>query len=303
MQTKYKRMKQSDKSFVLVVLTIVTVLAGCGSTHNKKNDGSRENSLPKIRSFKIETNFNITEDGKGVHHLTYDSLGRLVNYVMSKSEEKYAYADNGMCSVVSVCRSDSSVMGTSEIRFNDKWMPLEENFVLINSPIIVGEARGTISYRYDEKGRILSQDCETRSPADGIIFKSSFKYDASTGLLSEVKLRQKFPGWKEASNQVFGFEYSDRDNPLAFYPEYMMWFVFNGTLGTTPQSGYGRDKLLDKIWILSSEGKKTAVLIFTYDFSSEDKLTGIYISYHEVDPNGDLLPELRYFKITEISAM
>lgn len=116
-----------------------------------------------------------------------------------------------------------------------------------------------------------------------------------------MQLAQKFPGGEDVFTQVFRLEYSDRDNPVAFYPEYMAWFVFNGTLGATPQSGYWRNKLLDKIWVLSPEGKKNAVMTFTYDFSPEERPTAIYIAYHPIDANGNQLPELQHLNITEIS--
>lgn len=293
-------MKQFSKSFAMVALAAAAVLMGCGSHSDKKADGNGEPALPKILSFKVETNFNVIEYAKGVYRLSYDEKGRLAGFDTKGLEEVYSYSDDGNCRVVTSYRSDKSVSQTADFKCDDRGKPVEEHFVLVNSHMISGEAKGTILYSYDEEGRITCQDCKTQSPADGIIFKSDFKYDSSTGLLSEVNLRQKFPGL-EVSDKLFRLEYSDRDNPVAFYPEYMLWFVFDTGMGANGQSGYWRNKLLDKMWILTPEGEKTAAVIFTYDFSEEGKLTGIHQSYREVTADGSLQTERMYFKITEIA--
>lgn len=283
-------MKQFYKSFIAVAFALAMVLASCDSDETGENGNG--NALPKIVAFKCTPLAHYPSELLGNNHFSYDSEGRVVSYTSDVIRHELTYSDNNTCKGISTLLSDQSVMQTQDFELNDKWMPTEESVDYISENF-----KGSGSYEYNEKYRITYLTAQTDS---GNFIECMYTYDSSTGLISEVKVVKKGAGI-ENLNQSYCFEYSDRDNPVAFYPENLQWFDFEPAFSFTGQTGYYRNKLLDKVWVLNPEGKKTGVFLFKHDFSAEGKLTAIHQYYSQVDENGTLSAETLYIDYTEIS--
>lgn len=279
-------MKQFYRSFIALAFASAMVLASCDSDSDGKED-----ALPKILSFKCTPLTYYPPELLGNNRFSYDPDGRVVRYTTDTIRQEFTYSGTNTCNGTTTLLSDQSVMQTQAFKMNDKWMPTEESVDYISENF-----EGSVSYEYNGKYRIMHL---TAQADNGNFIDCIHSYDSSTGLISEVKVYRKGTG-REDLNQIYRFEYSDRDNPVAFYPENMQWFDFEPAFSLTGQSGYYRNKLLDKVWVLTPEGKKTDVYLFRHDFSSEGKLTAIHQYYSKVDENGAALAETLHIDYTDI---
>lgn len=280
-----------DKKFTFVIWALMTItLSACDNDSPSEN---KKDSLPRIQSFVWDgTQSSYPEQLNGLNSFSYDSDGRIKSYATPSQKTTYTY-DGLNCVGVMTSIPDNEKLQDQYILFNKDGHPVSEE-----STSWYNNSTASMKYGYDSEGRIISYDFYADEKRN---IYAEFRYDSSTGLMSEAIGDYQIGSGKRVKLK-YSYYYSDRPNPVAFYPEFHQIFDAEPALAFTGIDGYGRDRLIDRI-VVSVEGTDAPPIeafLFSYEFSAGGKLTSITETLALLDDDGNVMATHPLVKITDI---
>ena len=281
-----------DKKFSFVILALLAmVISACDNDNDSPSNG--KDTLPPIQSFVWPEAESSPKQLEGLNRFVYDSEGRVTLYETLVQKTTYTY-DGLKCTGVMTSIPSGEKLQDQYIVFNKDGRPVSEE-----STDWENNASADMKYEYDSEGRIISYDFNV---SDGRYRRSEFKYDSSTGLISEAIV--DYPPIKGSTRRFkikYRFCYSDKPNPVAFYPECHQIFDAEPALAFTGLDGYQRNRLIDKIYVNSIDvDADLEVFAYSYEFSAEGKLTAIIETVSLLDAEGEVMSSAAPIKITDI---
>lgn len=280
-----------NKIIPFAAIAALTLTVACNSNENAKTEETPK-TLAKVTSFNLTTDNPLVEYSGGPNVISYDSEGRIVKSSTGSTETTYVYSGDN-AKATRILLEDKSVVSTENLVFDQTNTVLSETFDLVKKGV-----KGEVNYVYDDKGRIIKEDCRGANGNIPHNILSEFTYDEATGLITKARVVYEIAGSKADADITL--EYSDKANPVAFYPEAMQMFSFNEILSLTGYTGYSRDRLVSKIKYLDRLSKRGYDLIFDYDFDADGKLTAIHERYVSFDENGNQNPNELKVDFTDI---
>ena len=186
-----------------------------------------------------------------------------------------------------------SRLGLNTLEFNSLHNATVEHF-----DYGAGSNKGVINYTYNDKGRIIKEVCDGDNPGYTFHMSTEFTYDDATGLISKMHHVRHIGDTR--CDQELTFFYTDKANPVAFYPEAMEIYAFDESLSLCGQTGYSHDKLIDHIDTYDKLTGVKARFVFSYDYDAEGRLTAIRQKYFDVPQNGGEPEKYLTYDFTEL---
>ncbi len=277
-----------NKTMFFTVIMLASIsLYGCS---NDEQDPVIESKLPSVKSFVWSAAEGAPELLAGLNEFDYDLEGRVTLY--STPAQKTVYSYKGIqCNGVVTNTATGAKWQEQLLTFNNAGRPVSEKSTDFDSGDVA-----SANYEYDEEGRLKKY---AFSLNDGRFKNCDLTYDSKTGLLVEVRVGRHDSSEEEAVNLRYVYEYTDRKNPVALYPECIQIVDNEPAFGLTGIDGYVRDLLPDKIHV-SWNGVPVQVFSFTYGFSDEGKLTSIQENVSWLDDKGNVEQTIPAIHITDI---
>ena len=270
------------------------IMTGACSNSNSENPDqpATPSGLPKVTSFVLASDVQGIESRLGLNTLSYDSVGRVTRHVNKFFDETLTYSGD-KCSVVQIYKPDNAVIQSCEVEFNSLHNATVEHF-----DYGAGSNKGVINYTYNDKGRIIKEVCDGDNPGYTFHMSTEFTYDDATGLISKMHHVRHIGDTR--CDQELTFFYTDKANPVAFYPEAMEIYAFDESLSLCGQTGYSHDKLIDHIDTYDKHTGVKARFVFSYDYDAEGRLTAIRQKYFDVPQNGGEPEKYLTYDFTEL---
>lgn len=266
------------------------VLVSCGTKGKPTNVESEP--LPKIKSFNFSSDLPNADDAKGLYTISYNADGRIVKSNNGNTVTTYEYSDNkGFSTKIKL--PEKTVNQTDEIFFNNSNIVFRELIDIKQYGI-----KGETNYSFDSKGRLVKQEYKAGEGETSYILIANISYDEATGLPTKIEVDTDVANDKY--KQEYILEFSDKPNPVAFYPETLEFFSSNEVLAFTGFTGYSRNRLLSKVTAKDNQTDTVHVMTYQHDFDKNGKLTAIHGKWHSLDENGNLTDSENYIDYTDI---
>lgn len=269
-------------------------LAGHGLLLQRgRQTGQRQDGSGKCH-IVLTTDLESAQNLAGLNTFDYDSEGRVIRYANTYATTVLTYNGNAS-KAVKTRNSDKDTLQTSVFRMADGLF-VSETFT---TPPTHGN--GTLTYSLDDRRRLIGEAMTATSSEGDMSMRSSLRYDKASGLVSEVTTYQAIG----ANSRQFLIHpvYSERENPVALYPEAMQWYSYNETISVTGRNGYSCAKLIDRLNIVEtreSGEKRDITLEYSYDFDDSGRLTAIHQKHIPLDGQGNPEQPLATVHFTEI---
>lgn len=280
-------MKKLIYSGILLIYAVLS-FNSCSSDNNEPKHVIPADKLPKIQSFDWFDHFyGGAQVIDGLNEFTYDSKERVAKWSTDDQVSTYVYTDDFKASGKSVDATSNSLLQDQSFTFNDVWLPLTQT-----SSDDEGNSQVS-SYKYDSKGRLEHYNFTI---SDGRRRTIKLIYDSKTGLLAELEYSKVSKPGEDDTPVLYTFEYYDRANPVAFYPENNIFIDAEASLAIPGLDGYSRDKLIKSItfpWKLDNGEYMRYNFNYRFD-SDDDKLTAVTMSVSLLDAKGKVTKEVPF---------
>lgn len=275
-----------NKTILHAIIPVASILLyGC---NNDTHEPATEDKLPQVKSFVWSAAEGAPEQLAGLNEFDYDSDGRVILY--STPAQKTVYSYNGIhCNGVMTNTASGAKCQDQNFTFNKDGRPISEESTDFEN----GETCSA-KFGYDDAGRLKKYEI---SLSNGNFKNCDLIYDSETGLLSEVKVLRRDSG--EEMELIYRYEYTNRKNPVALYPECVHIIDNEPAFAFTGMDGYSRDLLPEKITV-STDGVDAQIFSFSYGFSDNGKLTSISETASWLDEKGNVVMTVPAIQITDI---
>ena len=282
-----KQINMNKPIFQTGIFLAIALLYGC---NNDNHEPATDDKLPQIKSYVWSAAEGAPEQLAGLNEFDYDSSGRITLY--STPVQKTVYTYNGTkCNGIMTSTASGAKWQEQTLTFNKYGRPISEESTDFENGDVA-----SVKYGYNDAGRLTKYEI---SLDDGRFKSCNLIYDDATGLVSEVRVLRHEAGGEDNLNLIYRYEYSNRKNPVALYPECLQIIDNEPAFGITGIDGYSRDLLPDKI-TMSLNGVDMQVFSFTYGFSEDGKLTSILETASHLDEKGNVVQSIPAIRITDI---
>ncbi|WP_455668345.1 hypothetical protein [Phocaeicola sp.] len=275
----------------LLLFTICLLgLAGC-------KESAQETGMKRLLSYKTVAYTQYYGNSKELAVvLQYDEQNRVLSYKNDSIVWKYVYRTDGRIGVTGNYWKDDTEQFSGTVTLNSYGLPEVEDYcyVKVSYPEIPVPFSDKMEYTYNEKGSLITAyevvECGDYSYTLHLLFAYG------DGSKNVTRMDYDYEGFGKKENLHYEFEYQDTRNPLDFYPETTMIIPMNAGIQFTGQSGYRRDKLLDRIKVYDKEDVLLQVIECTYQYDDSGKMTECKLTKRNMGSDGKPTGEEEFFR-------